>query len=189
MSFWEKALGPVAPTPQQRPVQSAPRAQQRAWWQDPVEEWPEQAAPGQAYEPAEYHNEGGLSASDVKKLRKKRTNKATDNILTMEEAEQLAQWELDNIEKYHTECPECGSGNYLPAGSKMPGGRGIMPTEKCFDCGLSARGPEIQLGGHGGGASATVRTLESRQIDTGGAGGQSMYMMFRTTPSSYIPRT
>lgn len=105
--------------------------------------------------------------------------------LTAEQMEIIAEWELQNKPKHNTSCPNCGSSNFLPKGTKS--GNVTMPTDKCFECGGSSStyvsSPEPSLGGSGG-ASAGRAT---RQTDTGGAGG-SMYMRFRGTPTAYLPR-
>jgi hypothetical protein len=122
----------------------------------------------------------GLESDRDKANRLKSTNDAANN-MSAEDMEWLASYELQS-DKYNNVCPQCGSGNYIPAGTRMPG-VGMMPTEKCFDCGLSARGPEPSLGGTGKGASKSTR-----QIDTGGAGGVGTYMAFNGVPRSYLPR-
>jgi hypothetical protein len=99
--------------------------------------------------------------------------------LSQEQMDMIAEWELRSKAKYNTECPQCGSGNYVPSGTRIGGT--TFSTEKCFDCGLSARGPEPALGGRG---AANIPTREVRQIDTGGAAG-SMYMRFDGLPPNY----
>jgi hypothetical protein len=99
--------------------------------------------------------------------------------LSADQMEFMAEYELKRP-KYNQSCPQCGSGNFIPHGTRA--GSVTMPTDKCFDCGYSARGPEPALSGRGQGTGKGTR-----QIDTGGAAG-SMYMAFRSVPQSYIPR-
>jgi hypothetical protein len=108
----------------------------------------------------------------------KRLRKMGHQDISWEDAELIAEHDLATKDKYQHKCPECDSGNFLPAGMRIGGT--VMSTDKCFDCGHSARGPEASIGGRGGGGLAT------RQIDTGGAGG-SMYMKFRGVPANYAP--
>lgn len=173
--FWSRALG-TAPAPQQE----APAS--RAWWQsdDPYANMrPVELAPGYNPNPVNYGEQ--QQQVNTERYVKQRRKMGHQNI-SWEDAELIAEYDLATKAKYQNECPQCGSGNYLPAGTKM--GSTIMPTEKCFDCGLSARGPEPALGGRGGAGPSSL----TRQIDTGGAGGQSMFRVFRGVPQSYMPR-
>lgn len=168
--FWDQVLGP----PQPNPVVSTSRG--GAWWQDddPYGQLQRQDAP-QGYYPPGYGQQHEEAV--VQRLRKVRG--AARN-LSPDEAEMIARYDLDHKAKYHVHCPQCGSGNYIPAGTRVNGV--TMPTERCFECGLAARSPDMAIGGAGGGGLAT------RQIDTGGGAGPSMYMAFQQTPKSYLPR-
>jgi hypothetical protein len=139
-----------------------------AWWQ---ERDPYQGVTNPAPQP----RSGNRSESDIKQLRK-----LGHQNISWDDAETIATYDLATKAKYQNECPECGSGNFLPAGMRV--GSTVMSTDKCFDCGHSARGPEPAIGGRGGGGLAT------RQIDTGGGGG-NMFMKFRGIPAGYAPRT
>lgn len=177
MSFWDSVFTPAPGAPA---VQQAASVQGRAWWQD---------APEQVYQPQQGYlqdvasgypaQQQGPNDADLKKIRKRGHQQVSS-----EEAEAIAEYDLATKQKHLNRCPECDSGNFIPAGTRVNvGGVGIMPTDKCFDCGYSARGPERAVGGGSGGGS-----IHTRQIDTGGAGGNSMFMKFTGVPRSYAPR-
>lgn len=197
--FWARKIGGIA-----QPRPQAP-AQQGAWWQDsppqqqqwitgtpmgnygqPVYPNPALQAqmPGQ-HAPGQRVTSDGYAVDDqyIKHLRKQL--KAADT-LTPEQMELIAQWELENEERHQNVCPQCGSGNFAPAGTKNAHGR--LGSDKCFDCGASSStytsSPEPERGG-GGNSKAPWRDI--RQIDTGGGAG-SMYLKFRGTPAGYVPR-
>lgn len=182
--FWAKRIGGIA---QPRPA----TAQQGAWWQDsPPPQQPDgysQAAgrynPAlQAQMPGQYP--GQVSEQDIRELRSRLD--AGLGGLSQEEMELIAEWELDNVPRHTARCPACGSGNFAPAGTKNAHGK--LGSDKCFDCGQSSStytsSPEPAA--RGGGASKAP-WLDVRQTDTGGAAG-SMYLQFRGTPASYVPR-
>lgn len=166
MNFWASKLGT-----EQQPVQ--PR---RAWWQDEPQQIYDRSQISQI--PPQGYAAETVPVQQADQIFKSLMRVPADQ-LTQEQMEFMAEHELARP-KYNNACPQCGSGNYTPAGTKLGGV--MMPTEKCFDCGLSARGPEPAIGGRPSGAAKSTR-----QIDTGGAAG-SMYMTFRGVPSSYIPR-
>lgn len=180
--FWARKIGGIA-----QPAPQAPAPQQGgAWWQEPVV--PQPQAPQQYQNPAlqaqmPYSGPtGGAGLPEEQYVRQLLRVPADE--LTQEQMETIARWELANKGKYNTECPQCGSTSYVPAGTKLGGT--TFSTEKCFECGLSARGPEPALGGgRPGNSSAAYK--EVRQIDTGGASG-SMYMKFNGVPAGYVPR-
>lgn len=187
--FWSRQLGVPANEPQ-RPAQ----APQRAWWQEPdpyqqAQQQRQELAPGYQPQPTNY---GGLqqqmpyggptAGAGVPEAQYIQQLKATPaSQLSGEQMEQIAEFELRTKQNHNSSCPQCGSSNYLPAGMRVGGV--IMPTEKCFNCGLSARGPEPAIGGRGGGGASS----SARQIDTGGGAG-SMYLKFRGVPASYMPK-
>lgn len=171
--FWAKQLG-VPPSEPQRPSQP----QQRPWWQDPD--------PYQAASPAlqrQMPQAGAPSyGGESEQVVINQLKSIPAGQLSAEQMEQIAEYELRTKAIQNNRCPQCGGGNYIPAGTRIHGV--TMPTEKCFECGLSARGPEPAIGGRGGGGGASS---SARQIDTGGGAG-SMYLKFRGVPGSYMPR-
>jgi hypothetical protein len=170
MSFWDNVF--AAPEPQQRANQ--PVSQARAWWQDePQQVYQQNVAPSHALN---YPQQQGMSQQDIAAIRKR----GHDNI-SAEEAEAIAEYDLATKAKYQNVCDQCGSGNFIVAGTRVAGV--VMPTNKCFNCGNSARSPEPAVGG-GSGSGSTA----TRQIDTGGGGG-SMFMKFNGVPRTYAPRS
>jgi hypothetical protein len=120
---------------------------------------------------------GQLSEQDLAQIRRRGHGQ-----ISSDEAEAIAEHDLATKAKYLTVCDQCGSGNFLLAGTRVGGV--TMPTNKCFNCGNSARSPEPAVGGGSGKGS-----IHTRQIDTGGAGGTSMYMKFTGVPRTYAPRS
>lgn len=174
MSFWDNVFQAPAQQPINPPLTNG---LPRAWWQndDPYA----QVAQGQQYIQQNYGQPQGPSQHTQQQLREIR-RRGHQNI-SAEEAEEIARFDLETKAKYQNVCDQCGSGNFIPAGTRVAGM--IMPTNKCFNCGNSARSPEPAVGG-GSGSGA----IHTRQIDTGGAGGQSMYMRFTGVPRSYAPK-
>lgn len=186
--FWSRKIGGLA-TPQ--PQAPAPQ-QQAPWWQDPQPQQVPQTHPNQygypdpalqAQMPYQGPN-GPQGMPEEQYIRQLQRTPAED--LTQDQMEQIAQWSLEHKEKYNQVCPNCGSGNFIPAGTKV--GTTRMGTDKCFECGASSStftsSPEPALGGR---SSSTVPTRDIRQIDTGGGAG-SMYMKMRGLPGGYMPR-
>ena len=185
--FWAKRIGGIA-----QPRHHAP-AQQGAWWQEQPQPQPQQHITGMNVSPYANYNPS-LQAQmpgqhpgqeqNIHELRKRLD--AGLGGLSQAEMELIAQWELDNMPQHTARCPHCGSGNFAPAGTKNAHGR--LGSDKCFECNSSSStytsSPEPAL--KGGNASKAPR-LDVRQTDTGGAGG-SMYLQFRGTPASYVPR-
>jgi hypothetical protein len=172
MSFWDN----VFQAPAAQPSQPTQAPQPRAWWQndDPYG----QVQQGQQYTQQNYGQpQQGAGQPDLQKIRKR----GHQNI-SAEEAEAIAEYDLANKPKYQALCDQCGSGNFILAGTRVAGV--VMPTNKCFNCGNSARSPEPAVGGGSGKGS-----IHTRQIDTGGAGGQSMFGKFNGIPRSYVPRS
>jgi hypothetical protein len=169
VSFWDNVFTPS-------PQVSQPLVQQpaRVWWQDDPQQ--RYNAPAPEYQQQEQQHRG-LSQQDIAQIRKR----GHDNI-SAEEAEAIAEYDLANKAKYQNVCDQCGSGNFILAGTRVAGV--IMPTNKCFNCGNSARSPEPAVGGGSGSGS-----IHTRQIDTGGAGGNSMFMKFNGVPRGYAPRS
>lgn len=164
MSFWDNVFS----GPQQTVV--SPAIPNRAWWQDE----PQQVYQQQQGTRVPHQQE--MNQQDVQQIRKR----GHQNI-SPEEAEAIAEYDLATKAKYQAVCDQCGSGNFILAGTRIAGV--IMPTNKCFNCGNSARSPEPAIGG--GSGSGSVAT---RQIDTGGAGGVSMFGRFNGVPRGYAPR-
>jgi hypothetical protein len=101
--------------------------------------------------------------------------------MTQEQMEALAQMELQ-FDKYNHVCPSCGSGNFLPQGTKV--GNARMGTDKCFECGASSsaltQSPEAAVGGTGGKPGR-----QTKQV----AGGSGTYGMHHSQlPVQFIPR-
>jgi hypothetical protein len=171
VSFWDNVFTPSQP---QRQAINPPLTlgQPKAWWQDP-----DPYGTVQGDSPVQQTQQ--VRQQDLKQIRKR----GHQNI-SPEEAEAIAEYDLATKPKHQNRCPECDSGNFIPAGTRVNvGGIGTMPTDKCFDCGYSARGPERAVGGSSGGGS-----IHTRQIDTGGAGGQSMFGRFNGVPRTYMPK-
>ena len=172
MSFWDNVFSNgQAPQPQ---AQTA-----RPWWQDEQVHQTFEQPPGPRMGDQYVQSQGqrqGPSQQDLQKIRKR----GHQNI-SADEAEAIAEYDLATKPKYQNVCDQCGSGNFVVAGQRIAGV--VMPTNKCFNCGNSARSPEPAVGG-GSGQGA----IHTRQIDTGGAGGNSMFMRFNGVPRSYAPR-
>ena len=175
--FWARKIGASQP--------SAPPASgggSRVWWQDAPQETYQQATPDRY---AQLSPSGGYQAvepqmsPDQERALFGQLARVPADKLSADQMEFMAEYELKKP-KYNQSCPQCGSGNFIPHGTRA--GSVTMPTDKCFDCGFSARGPEPALAGRASGKGHVTR-----QIDTGGAAG-SMYMQFRSVPQSYIPR-
>ena len=171
MSFWDNVFQAPPAQPINPPLTSG---QPRAWWQndDPYAEIHQ----GQQVVQENYGQQQGPSAQDIQKIRKR----GHQNI-SADEAEAIAQYDLAHKDKYAAMCDQCGSGNFILAGTRIAGV--VMPTNKCFNCGNSARSPEPAVGGGSGAGS-----IHTRQIDTGGHAGNSMFMKFNGVPRSYMPK-
>lgn len=195
--FWARKIGGIAQPRQQLPQPGpAPGAPRAAWWQDEQPPQQQQGHP-QGYDPAlaaqmpGQHAPGSRVTSDGRVvddqyIRQLRKIQNAAQVLTQEQMELIAEWELGNEAKYNNVCPQCGSGNFAPAGTKNAHGR--LGSDKCFDCGASSStytaSPEPARGGSGNGKAAWK---DIRQIDTGGGAG-SMYLKFHGTPAAYVPR-
>lgn len=171
--FWSRQLGVPSNEPQ-RPAQ----APQRAWWQDP-DPYQQAAQPALQRQMPYSGPTAGPAVPEAQYIQQLKAIPAGQ--LSGEQMEQIAQFELRTKQIQNNACPQCGGSNYIPAGTRVGGV--VMPTEKCFNCGLSARGPEPAVGGRGGGGASA----SARQIDTGGGAG-SMYLKFRGVPASYMPK-
>jgi hypothetical protein len=170
--FWSRKLGtePVQPAPQTR----------RAWWQDDPQQIYDRGRQLADLSPHGYPAETVPNPHQEEELFKS-LRRVPASQLTDEQMDFMAEFEL-RLPKYNQMCPQCGSNNFAPQGSRIGGV--TMPTDKCFNCGASARSPEPALGGR----ATAGASKGTRQIDTGGGAG-SMYMAFRTVPNSYIPRS
>lgn len=100
--------------------------------------------------------------------------------MSQDQMEALAELELQ-LDKYNHVCDQCGSTNYVPAGTKL--GNFRMPTAKCFDCGNSSGAltgsPEPALGGGGKPGRAT------KQLN-GSAGSYGQH--HSALPQQFLPR-
>lgn len=168
MNFWDTWAAQDAPQ-----VQPQVATTGRAWWQDEPQRILEQTPAPRLGE--QYVRDQRAQEQNIQAIRKR----GHQNI-SAEEAEQIAEYDLATKTKYQAVCDQCGSGNFILAGTRVAGV--VMPTNKCFNCGNSARSPEPALGGGSGSGS-----IHTRQIDTGGAGG-SMFMKFQGVPRGYAPR-
>lgn len=167
MSFWDN----VFQTPHQSQQVASIPTQPRAWWQD--QDTVQAIVQSQGVVVSQENQ--GLSEAELRAIRKRGHNQ-----INAEQAEAIAEYDLTHKDKYLNECPQCGSGNFLPAGTRMGGV--IMPTNKCFNCGGGARSPEPAVGGSSGRGS-----IATRQTDTGGGGG-NMFGTLTGVPRSYMPR-
>jgi hypothetical protein len=195
--FWSRQLnGPQSQPAQQQPQYRPPARPQRAWWQDDEPEY-EQPQPQyqqpyqqQGYNPALQAQMPGQQqlmpgTNTTRDDLVKQLLKVPSSQLNQDQMEFLAEWELETKAKYNTRCPECDSTNFVLSGTRNA--HGTFSTDKCFDCGYSARGPLPALGGSSAGKSGSA----TRQIDTGGGAGPSLYMKIgngRAIPNTYQPR-
>ncbi len=176
--FWARKLGISQPS---APAQVS-GGTGKVWWQDEPQQTYQQAPPDryqQLAPPGMAPAEPAMSQQQEDQLFRQLQQVRDATTLTADQMEFMAEYELKRP-KYNQSCPQCGSGNFIPHGTRA--GSVTMPTDKCFDCGFSARGPEPALAGRASGKGSVTR-----QIDTGGAAG-SMYMQFRSIPQSYVPR-
>lgn len=175
MSFWDNVFqAPPQPTGHQPVVPQA-----TPWWRNDDPYGQMQTPQVRTDQVQQY--ETGLTEREIQQVRKRGHSQ-----VNAEQAEAIAEYDLTHKAKYQNRCPECDSGNFIPAGTRVQAaGVGVMPTDKCFDCGYSARGPERAVGASSSGGSS----IHTRQIDTGGHAGSSMYMKFTGVPRSYVPRT
>lgn len=200
--FWARKIGGIA-TPQ---PQAAPPSSGGAWWQpEPAPQPysqpdgyraaqgypPPLPYPPQGYNPALQAQMPGQHPGQVAPGSRDQHIQQLMRIgadqLSQEQMEEIAQWELENKGRYNQSCPQCGSANFAPRGMKLL--NTTLGSDKCFDCGASSSthtsSPEPATGGSG---ASKARRLDIRQIDTGGANGQSMYLAFDGVPGSYLPR-
>jgi hypothetical protein len=172
MAFWDNVFTPTSGAPAAQPT--APVAG-KAWWQDEPQQVYQPQQPGSQVTGYGQQQQQGPSQQQLQQIRKRGHEQ-----ISSEEAEAIAEYDLATKAKYRAVCDQCGSGNFILAGTRVAGV--TMPTNKCFNCGNSARSPEPAVGGGSGSGS-----IHTRQIDTGGAGG-SMFMRFSGVPRSYAPR-
>lgn len=163
-NFWEKQLNGSAPPPHvQQPV-----ARAGAWWMTPAQ------VPAQPHTPPQQNpglDSGRLSYAELKHMR------ADD--MSQEQMEALALLELQE-QKYNNACPNCGSDDFLPAGTKI--GTQKMPTDKCFHCGSSGAITGSPEPAHGGGSGKPGRA--TRQLAGHGSYGQHHTQL----PQQFLPR-
>lgn len=195
--FWSRKLAGIA---QPAPQAPAPASQQGAWWQDtPAQPQYPQQYQGyngnppipQGYNPAlqaqmPYGGPTGAQGMPLEQYIGQLKRIPTED-LNQQQMEEIARFELEHDRKYNQTCPQCGSGDFVPAGTVIQGKR--MGSDKCFACGASAStftsSPEPAVGGS---KASKAPYRDVRQIDTGGAGGHSMYLKFNGVPQSYVPR-
>jgi hypothetical protein len=191
--FWAKKIGGIA-TP--RPQQPAPSSG-GAWWQEPAPQQqyqgPQSPMPiGYPYGQPLYNNPAlaaqmpGQQVPGSREQYVAQLMRIPADQLNQQQMEEIALFELESREKYNLNCPQCGSTNFAPQGTKL--GTTTLGTDKCFDCGASSSAyvssPEPARGGS---KASKAPYREVRQIDTGGA-VQSMYMKFNGVPAGYMPR-
>lgn len=101
--------------------------------------------------------------------------------MSQAQMEQLAALELES-EKYNRACPNCGSANFVPQGTRI--GNMRMGTDKCFECGSSSsaltQSPEPAVGGTGGKPGKATKQV------AGGAGNYGSH--HSQLPVQFIPR-
>jgi hypothetical protein len=173
--FWARKLGTVS---QPTAPSSTAGTSTRVWWQEP-DPLPQTSRYQQLSPDYAEEQPAGMTQQQEQQLFQQLLRVPADK-LSAEQMEFMAQFELKRP-KYNQVCPQCGSGNFIPHGTRA--GSVTMSTDKCFDCGFSARGPEPALSGRGSSSGSATR-----QIDTGGGAGPSLYMSFQRVPSSYMPR-
>lgn len=199
--FWARKIGGIATPRPQQPQQAVPQG--GAWWQDapppqqqgqyapePMYGQPQQyqgyGYPQQGYNPALQAQMPGQQAPGSREQYIGQLKRVPADQLNQQQMEEIAQFELETMDKYNLSCPNCGSANFVPAGTVIQNKR--MGSDKCFDCGASSStytsSPEPA---RGGGSASKARRLDVRQIDTGGA-VESMYLKFDGVPAGYMPR-
>ena len=171
--FWSRKLGVTPPPPAQTPVAAVQQATPGAWWQSsPVS----QHAQGQV-PPETYQQQGSGVQHDLRTLKAMRADE-----MSQEDMEALALLELQS-DKYNQSCPQCGSDNFLPHGTRV--GNMKMGTDKCFDCGASSStltaSPEPAAGGSTGKAGRATK-----QTAHGGQGFNGRH--HSQLPTVYLPR-
>jgi hypothetical protein len=199
--FWARKIGGIATPRPQQPPQAVPQG--GAWWQEPASQqqpygyppqdyppppvYPQQyAAPPPGYNPALQAQMPGQPAPGSREQYIGQLKRVPTEQLNQGQMEEIAQFELDTMDKYNMSCPSCGSANFVPAGTVIQNKR--MGSDKCFDCGASSSTYTSSPEPAGGGSSTSkARRLDIRQIDTGGA-VESMYLKFDGVPAGYMPR-
>lgn len=172
--FWARQLGGSAPPPhvQQPPVQ--------AWWA-PTPVSPHLQVPQQ---PGQYQD------SDTPQYTYDQLNAMRADEMSQEQMEILAAVKLQR-EKYNNNCPNCGSTNFIPQGTRVSTGTGTvrMGTDKCFECGASSStltgSPEPAVGATGSKSSSQ----HTRQTANGGAASGNYGHHISSLPTSYLPRS
>lgn len=168
--FWARKLGGQAPPPHLPPAVPVPTpATPGAWWQTPALQ---QAPPPNQYGVAD----SGTVQYTYQQLKAMRADEMDQG-----QMEALAEIEL-TFDKYNHLCPNCGSSNFLPQGTRV--GNFKMGTDKCFECGASSStltmSPEAAVGGS--------RGKPSRSTKQTAHGGQGSYGRHHSQlPSQYLP--
>ena len=178
-SFWSRKLGVTAPPPgqPQTPVTAIQQATPAAWWQTPVSPHAQQALPPQSYQ----QPGSGMLPGETPQERYQRLKGMRADEMSQQDMETLALLELQ-LDKYNHACPNCGSTNFLPQGTKI--GNARMGTDKCFECGSSSsaltQSPEAAVGGTGGKPGRATKQV------AGGAGSYGTH--HSQLPAKFIPR-
>jgi hypothetical protein len=170
--FWARKLGQQQAPPPHIPQAPQPVAQGAPWWQTPAS--PHLApTPQQVYPGAD----SGVVHLTYQQLKAMRADE-----MSQEQMEALAELELQ-FDKYNQACPQCGSNNFLPQGTRI--GNHRMGTDKCFECGASSStltgSPEPAVGGSGGKPGRMTK-----QTAHGGAGSYGQH--HSQLPVQYLPR-
>lgn len=176
-NFWADKLGVTQqPPPHVQPagMPGVPSQQPGAWWQgSPVAAHVQQQVPPEAYQQA---GSGGPGQRTMAQLKAMRADE-----MTQQDMEELALLELQ-LDKYNHSCPQCGSDNFLPQGTRVNNAR--MGTDKCFDCGASSstltQSPEPGVGGTGGKPGKATKQVG------GGTGNYGQH--HSQLPPNMIPR-
>lgn len=168
--FWARKLGGSAPPPHiQQPVVPSP-VTPGAWWQAPA------IQQGIPHQPGPVADSGMTPQETYQRLKAMRASE-----MNQEQMEALALLELQE-QKYNHHCPNCGSDNFLPQGTRV--GSQKMGTDKCFECGASSStltgSPEAAVGGTGGKPGQATRQV------AGGAGSYGHH--HSALPQQFLPR-
>lgn len=167
-NWWASKLAGDAPPHVQQPPAAAPGA----WWSP--------ASPHvQAQVPPEGYRQPGSVMQPQEDYRTLKAMRADE--MSQDQMERLALMELSEA-RYNNECPNCGSPDFLPAGTRV--GSAKMSVDKCFHCGSSGaltNTPETAAGASSGKAGrATRQTAHGGQGITGRHHSQ--------LPTQYLPR-
>lgn len=172
-NFWADKLGSSAPPPH---VQPAPV---QAWW-----------APTPASTHLQVPQQQGQYQDSPVQYTYDQLNAMRADEMSQEQMEMLAAVKLQR-EKYNNACPNCGSNNFIPQGTRVSTGTGTvrMGTDKCFECGASSStltgSPEPAVGATG----SKANSHHTRQTANGGAASGNYGRHVSSLPTSYLPRS